>query len=162
MVVADSSQSPGEVVSEQMRFLNVVCLALIASVAVYPVVAWFVSSSGGALTGPDLPNTLAAGGAAVALALLVAAPLVRRKTLAKASATMRADERDTTASENYRLATLLAFMLREGAAIVGLMLTIATGEPMWTYALAAITIVAMFTGWPRREELEEMLTGRPA
>jgi hypothetical protein len=161
MVVADSSQSPGEVVAEQMRFLNVVCMALIASVAAYCVVAWFMSSSGGGLAGPDLPNTLAAVGAAVAVGLLVAAPIVRRKTLEKSTAAMRADERDTTATENYRLATLLAFVLREGAAIVGLMLTIVTGEPMWTYALSAVTIVAMFAGWPRREELEAVLAGRP-
>ena len=161
MVVADA-QSPGEVVSEQMRFLNVVCFALVASVGAYSVVAWYLSSEGGALAGPELPSALAWVGAAVAIALLVAAPIARRKMLEKSSVTMLSSERDDTAVESYRLATLLSFMLREGAAIVGLMLTILTGEATWCYALGAITVVAMFSAWPRREELEALLAGRPA
>jgi hypothetical protein len=160
MVVADA-QSSGEVVSEQMRFLNVVCLALVASVGAYSVVAWFLTSGGDALGGPDLPRGLAIAGALVALALLVAAQIVRRKILEKAASGARTDERHTTAVESYRLATLLSFILREGAAIVGLMLTILTAEPMWCYGLGAVTVVAMFTGWPRREELEAVLAGRP-
>jgi hypothetical protein len=160
LVVADVAGS-GEVVNEQMRFLNVVCSALVFSVALYCVVAWFMASGSGALAGPDLPDSLAFVGAAVALALLAAAPVVRRKTLEKSTVAMRADEGETTVFESFRLATLLAFILRDGAAIIGLMLTILTGEPMWSYALGAITVVAMFAGWPRREELEAALSGRP-
>lgn len=159
MVVADA-QSTGEVVSEQMRFLNVVCFALVAGVGAYSVVAWFLTSGSDSIAGPDLPRGLAIVGALVAVALLVAAPVAKRKILDKAAIGVRADERVTTAVESFRLATLLSFILREGAAIVGLMLTILTGEPMWCYALGALTVVAMFTGWPRREELEAVLAGR--
>ena len=159
MVVADYSGS-GEVVSEQMRFLNVVCLALVGSVGVYAVVAWYLVYGSGGLGGPGLPDTLAAVGAAFAIALLVAAPVVRRKTLEKATR-VRDSEGDATALESYRLATLLGFILRDGAAIVGLMLTVATGEPMWCWALGAVTVVAMFASWPRREELEAIAAGRP-
>jgi hypothetical protein len=159
MVVADY-QSSGEVVSEQMRFLNVVCLALVGSVAVYAFVAWFLASDSGSLGGPEIPTAVAAVGAVFAIGLLVAAPFVRRKTLQKAAA-VRDDEREATAIESYRLATLLSFILRDGAAIVGLMLTVATGNPAWCWALGAITVVAMFSSWPRREELEAMAAGRP-
>jgi hypothetical protein len=159
MVVADA-QSTDEVVAEQMRFLNVVCFALVAGVGVYSVVAWFLTSGSDSIGGPDLPRGLAIAGALVAVALLVAAPVAKRKILDKAAVGARADERVTTAVESFRLATLLSFILREGAAIVGLMLTILTGEPMWCYALGALTVVAMFTGWPRREELEAVLAGR--
>ena len=161
MVVADV-QSSGEVVSEQMRFLNVVCFALVASVGAYSVVAWFLSGDSSALAAPDLPSALAWVGAAVAIALLVAAPIARRKMLEKGALGGHSHERQATALEGYRLATLLSFILREGAAIIGLMLTLLTGDPIWCYALGALTIVAMFTAWPRREELEAALAGRPA
>ena len=160
MVLADA-QSTGEVVSEQMRFLNVVCFALVAGVGAYSVVAWFLTSGSDSIAGPDLPTGLAVVGALVAVGLLIAAPIVRRKILEQAADTARAHERHATAVESYRLATLLAFILRDGAAIVGLMLTILTGEPLWCYGLGALTVVAMFTGWPRREELEAVFAGHP-
>jgi hypothetical protein len=75
---------------------------------------------------------------------------------------LRAEERVDTALESYRLATMLAFILREGAAIVGLMLTLLTNQPMWCYVLAALAVVAMIWGWPRRDDLVNLLAGTPA
>jgi putative flippase GtrA len=160
MVVAEESRQSR--VDEALRFLNVVCVGMILSVGVLVIVAWFVSSRQGEAgqVGPPLPAALAYIGFAVGLALLVAAPLVHRKMLARAASSLRADERTDTALESFRLATLLAFILREGAAIVGLMLTLLTNEPMWSYVLSALAIIAMIWGWPKPEQVTDMLGGQ--
>ena len=143
-------------VAEAVRFLNVVCLGMVFSVFVYAAVAWFLTSRDGAIAGPQLPGGIAWVGALVAIALLVAAPIVQRRAREGTVQGPDPEERRIAALEGYRLGTLLAFLLRDGAAIVGLMLTIMTGEPLWTYALAAVTVVAMFWGWPRREDLDSL------
>ena len=157
MVVAEESRQSR--VDEALRFLYVVCIGMILSVGVFAIVAWFVSNGPGALgqVGPPVPQALAYVGLAVGLALLVAAPLVHRKMLARAASSLRADERTDTVLESFRLATLLAFILREGAAIVGLMLTLLTNEPMWCYVLCAAAVVGMIWGWPRAEQLSGLL-----
>ena len=159
MVVAEESRQGR--VDEAVRFLNVVCIAMVLSVGALVVVSWFVASGPGAMgqVGPPLPAALAYVGFAVGLGLLVAAPVVHRKMLARAATTGRAEERTDTTLESFRLATLLAFILREGAAIVGLMLTLLTSEPMWCYVLSALAIVAMIWGWPRQEQVTALLGG---
>ncbi len=103
-----------------------------------------------------MATTIAWVGVAVALAMLVAAPLVHRRMLETAVHSPQR-EREVTALETFRLATLLAFILREGAAIIGLMVALVTGEPAWCYGLAAASLAAMFIGWPRREQLTGLL-----
>jgi hypothetical protein len=149
---------------EAMRFLNVVCGGLVVSVAALAMVAWFMASGPGALglVGPPLPDALVYLGVAVDVGMLLAAPIVHRKLLERAAVTVRADEQLDTAVEGFRLATLLAFILREGAAIVGLMLTLLTNQPAWCYALGALAVVAMIWGWPRQEQLAGLLAGAPA
>lgn len=159
MVVADAGRDR-ERVTEQLRFLNVVCIGMVAAVIAYAVVAWFVASGDGAIAGPELPDGFGWVGVAVALSLLAAAPIVQRKTMEGATRRQRPEEGMLASLEHFRLGTLMAFMLREGAAIVGLMLALLTGNPNWCYGLAAVTMVAMIWGWPRREDLEAMLAGQ--
>lgn len=160
MVAVDETRGGGA--EEALRFLNVVCTGMVASVVALAAVAWFVAAGPGAFgqVGPPLPQVLVYLGAAVGVALLFAAPIVHRKMLERGTVAVRSAERSDTVLENFRLATLLSFMLREGAAIVGLMLTLLTNEPNWCYALGALAVVAMIWGWPRPEQLAE-LRGAP-
>src|SRR5688572_21240162 len=138
MVVAEESRQSR--VDEAVRFLNVVCIGMVITVGFLAVVAWFVASGPGAAgqVGPPLPRALVFIGLGVGIGLLFAAPFAHRKMLERSGRSLRADEHTDTALESYRLATLLAFILREGAAIVGLMLTLLTNEPMWCYVLSAL------------------------
>jgi hypothetical protein len=156
MVVAESRQSR---IDEALSFLNVVCGALVVGVAAFAMVAWFVSSGPAAQTpiGPPVPRAVAFFGLFVGIALLLAAPVIHKKTLERVVAHQRPDERVTTVLESFRLATLISFILREGAAIVGLMLTLLTNEPMWCYVLCAAAVVGMIWGWPRAEQLSGLL-----
>jgi hypothetical protein len=147
-------------IDEALRFVNVVCMVLVVSVAGLAAVAWFVANGPGesGIVGPPIPAAAAYVLFAIGVALLVVAPLVHRRMLERSGRGQRADERLDGTLENYRLATLLAFILREGAAIVGLMITVLTNEPGWCYVLAALALVAMIAGWPRRDQLSLALS----
>jgi hypothetical protein len=150
-------------VEEQLRFVNIVCMALVVSVVLIAGVAgWIDTISDGSSVGPPLPLPIAIAASLVGLALLVAAPIVHRKMLATSRSIARTSERHVSALETYRLATLLGFILREGCAIVGLMTTLLTNQPGWCYGLSAAALVAMFTAWPRREELSGLLADAAA
>lgn len=145
-------------VEEQLRFVNIVCMALVVSVILIAGVAlWLDTTSDSGGLGPPVPLPIAIAACAVGLALLVAAPIVHRKMLASSRSTGRDHERRVGAVETFRLATLLGFILREGCAIVGLMTTLLTNQPAWCYGMSAAALVAMFTAWPRREELAQLL-----
>jgi len=146
-------------VEEQLRFVNIVCMALVLSVVLIAGVAGWLDtiSDGSSSAGPPLPLPIAIAASLVGLALLVAAPIVHRKMLATSRVMARDSERQVSALETYRLATMLGFILREGCAIVGLMTTLLTNQPGWCYALSAAALIAMFMAWPRREELAGVL-----
>ena len=58
--------------------------------------------------------------------------------------------------------TIIAFALREAAAIMGLVLSLLTGDIRWVAGFAAVAAVAMLMGWPRRPVLEDSpRTGPP-
>ncbi|MDX1631417.1 MAG: hypothetical protein R3234_06130 [Thermoanaerobaculia bacterium] len=143
-----------EKLAEQYRFLNVVCLGFVLSVSFLVVVAWFVTDGPAAMGAlmPGQSTLLGFGGTALGLVLLLVAPVVQRRLLER-SDPPGADGDPTPVLENYRIAILLAFVLREGAALVGLMTTLVTGEALWCYLLSGAAIVAMFWGWPRQDDL---------
>ncbi len=133
--------------------VQVVAGALAAAVAAYVAVAWALTSGrfGGfprAVLPSPLPGMLAATGAL----LLVAAPLVERRLLAR----QRQTPGGATAADRldrYRTAKLVGFALREAAAVVGLVLALASGSPRWAVLFGAAAWVGMALGWPRAREL---------
>ena len=141
-------------VEDQLRFLTVICTAFVISVGLFVVLAWFVTEGPGAMDalagGNDTMYVLVGG--VVAIGLLLGAPVVQRRLIER-SDPPGADGDLTPVLENYRVAVCLAFLLREGAALAGLMVTLLTGNPAWAYLFSAVAVVAMFWGWPRRDDL---------
>lgn len=136
--------------------LRVLTGALASSVVIYAGVAWFVTSGSGA--GGDQPARLplAVIGVLAALALfdLVVAPLIERH-LAGGGGGGDLD----AALATYRRAKIVGFAFREAAAVLGLLITLFTGNPLWCFALVAATLVAMAVAWPSRDELMRVVRG---
>jgi hypothetical protein len=88
----------------------------------------------------------------VAAAVLMVAPMVERRVMAPPRAV---EDGDGAASvvERYRLAKLVGFALRESAAVIGLVVGLTTGEPRWTWGIAAGTLLLMALAWPRAADL---------
>jgi len=89
---------------------------------------------------------------AVSLALLVAAPSVKRAIF------KRADAEGFDGDQEKRLAawwkaTLVAFALREAGGLIGFVLAVITGNSWWAWGLGGAALIAMALDWPRREHL---------
>lgn len=156
-----AEKEPRERIEEELKLVNVLCLALVASVGIYAGMAWYLVDGPGAFRAIAAEASLLVwGGVAVAALLLLVAPVVYRKLLEQA-------ERPSVTGDisaplaHYRMAVLLSHVLREGAALIGLMIALLSGETLWCYALCGVTVIAMFAGWPRRRDLEEVV-GRTA
>lgn len=148
-----TAQSPADSLAQS----QVIAGAMAAAVVVYAVVAWVVvdllggEGLAGGLAAP-VPGVLVV----VAAAVLLVAPVVERRMMAPPRADSRsAEDADGAASvvERYRLAKLVGFALREAAAVLGLVVGLTTGEPRWTWGIAAGTLLLMALAWPRAADL---------
>jgi len=139
-------------VTPQNRFLllQLICGAFLVSVAVYVLVARLVMGKAPALAPlPELLPWILAGVAV--LALLSAQPL-------GALMARNAESQPTPEARQagYRQAVVVAFAVRESAAIFGLVLTLLTGDLSWVLILAAAAVLAMVIGWPRRAQFDRL------
>jgi len=55
----------------------------------------------------------------------------------------------------------VSFAMRESAAIIGLVISLLTGDLRWCLALSAAAVLAMLLGFPRRADMVR-LAGDPA
>lgn len=147
--------------TETLAQVQVIAGALAAAVVVYAVVAWLVVETfGGETLAGGLPAPLPGVLVAVAAGLLLLAPVVERRIFAPARPGVGAAARAADPAERYRLAKLVGFALREAAAVIGLVVGLTTGEPLWTWAIAGGTLLLMALAWPRVTDLERSGGGR--
>lgn len=136
--------------------LAILAGALAASVVVYPGVAWFLTSEamGAGFEPPGLPAPVPAVLAGLGVVLLLVAPMIEARLRAGT-----AGEGGDRAMQGFRTATLVGFALREAAAILGLVIAVTTGSPLWCYVLSLAALVAMASAWPSRSRLERHARG---
>lgn len=140
---------PETTANARFAVLSLLCTAFLFSLAVYVAVAWFLlRSEQPALppgsTPPALPWVLTA----VAFMLLVAGHVLGRRSVPS----RLSPPPDAFVALQQR--TIIAFALREAAAIMGLVLSLLTGDIRWVAGFAAAAALAMLMGWPRRSALE--------
>lgn len=149
--------TPPALVNDAARVTTVICAAILLAVPVYVAVAWIVVGQGVGASGSALPPVLTWALAAVGAALLSVAQAVW------AAMTRGAAARPTPAERlaAYRTAAIVSFAMRESAAIVGLAITLLTGDLRWCLGLGAAAVLAMLLGFPRRADMAR-LAGDPA
>jgi F0F1-type ATP synthase membrane subunit c/vacuolar-type H+-ATPase subunit K len=139
-------------IDQFLRTTTLICLAILAAVPIYCVVAYLAMSQSPDGFVSDVPQALAWILAAIAVAQIPIAAAVsgslKKSAGAKASATERL--------AGWRTATVVVFALRESTAVIGLVITFLTGDLRWCFGLGALAVIAMLTGWPRRSEVERM------
>ena len=136
--------------------LPILAGAFAASVVVYPGIAWFLTSEAmdAGFQPPGLPAPLPAVLAGVGVVLLLVAPWIEGR-LRAGTAGVGGDR----AVQAYRTAILVGFALREAAAVLGLVVAVTTGRPLWCYLLSLAALVAMASAWPSRGRLERHARG---
>jgi hypothetical protein len=146
------SSSSHDSIEQFLRTTTLICLAILAAVPIYWVVAYVASSQSSEKFVSQVPSMLAWVLAAVAVAQIPVASAVAGALERSAGAKATVSERLT----GWRTATIVAFALRESAAIIGLVITFLTGDLRWCLALGALAVLAMLAGWPRRGVVERL------
>ena len=134
--------------AKEWTTLHLICGALAAATVVYAGVGWVVVARD-TLELPPLarPGALALSMAVAAVLLVLAAPLCQRLVAEDREA--RQSMMPSVPFETYRQAIIVAFALREGAAVLGLVITLITRDVRWVLALGAGALLAMGLGWPK-------------
>ena len=129
------------------RTLRIICFALLASVVLVNVVLTILYVTG------DLPRTEVKKAMpliffSLALILLAASPAVKRALL-KRSGAEHAPLDVSDRAGDYMSANIIAFAMREGAGLMGFVLSLLTGNPWWSWGLGAAAVIAMIVDWPK-------------
>ncbi|MFP3939459.1 MAG: hypothetical protein ACLF0P_04055 [Thermoanaerobaculia bacterium] len=155
--IPHDTPEPGDPgLAREAAALAILAGALAASVVVYPGIAWFLTSeaSDAGFQPSGLPAPLPAILAGLGIVLLLVAPVVEGRLRSGT-----AGEGGERAVQGFRTATLVGFALRETAAVLGLVIAITTGRPLWCYLLSLAALVAMVSAWPSRSRLERHARG---
>lgn len=129
------------------RPLRIVCFALLASVVLMNVVLSVLYFTG-RLPQTEVKEAMPLIFFSMALILLVASPAVKRALLKRSDA----EHAPLAASDragDYMSANIIAFALREGAGLIGFVLSLLTGNPWWGWGLGGAAVIAMIVDWPR-------------
>jgi len=137
--------------------LRALALAFCSSVFFYVLVAWILIEVVGFEALADLPFAIVAAVAILQLLVILAGWL--------ASLRMRVPRGDSGSSpahieeslQRYMSSVVVASALREVASVVGLVLTLLTGDLTWVIALGAAATISMMVHWPRREAVRDFL-----
>jgi hypothetical protein len=139
--------------------LRVTCGTLAASSALMGFVAWLVVGPLGLRKPvadlPGLPLSLTAAGTI----LLLLASRIRSGLLRRIPPPAPGDD-PRPALAGYQRATLVSCALLEGTAILGLLLSLLTGEVRYGLIFAFAAVISILVRWPRRSEVERLLRGR--
>lgn len=138
-----------------LRLQQIICGGLALAVVLYAVAALALVGTG--FLGPILElatefQALAAGAGFVVV--LLATP-VSRALLARAEAVRPRDP--ARLLDTFQRSTLVGYVLRETGAVVGVVVTLLTGNVLWVLLTSGVALVTMALAWPRRGAVEDWL-----
>lgn len=136
-----------------IRLINIIAVALVASVLVYMVIARVVAPTVAEAGGDaELIQMMAAILAIVSLGHLVAAQMLFAIRVRAAEKLPSPEQR----LGSYRVAIILSFALREAVAVYGLILSFLSGDARWALGFGAVAAISMLLGWPKRSAMERL------
>lgn len=132
-----------------LRTLKILCGAFMASLVLVNLVLTYLYATGG-LAGARMKPVAPPIFFSVALILLVASPAVKRALLKRSDAE-HAGADPVQQAGDYMSANIIAFALREGAGLMGFVLSLLSGNPWWGWGLGGAAILAMILDWPKHQ-----------
>ncbi len=144
-----------EIVERHTRRLQILCAALLGSLAVYGAVVMAVPLQ----TPPALPQgeALLWGFAFLAGVNLVTIMPVYRAMLSGPRRVYAVGQQPERLLAAHSSAHMVAFARLEGVSILGLVLDFLTGRQDWFWIFTAIAAVGMALLWPRRDKIAALL-----
>ena len=147
-------------IDERLPTLRIISMAFVGSVLFYVGLCWLLLPTLGPEPIMDLPFPVIAGIAASQLVVILAGYLLSRSIRAGAASVATAAATDPGRRpgiymQRYVQSVVVALAMRELAAVVGLMLSLLTGQIMWVVFLGGASVISMLVHWPRRGAVEE-------
>ncbi len=148
-------------IEQRLRFMGIICAALVGSVFIYAAIAWLLLAQGeiGPADGGSQFPTLSYVLAGLGFCALVVAPKISSMVLRSDGGL---DENPEQTLQRYQTSVIVGFAVRESAAIFGLVATFLTGNMAWVAGLAMAAALTMIAAWPRKESLLSALKTGPA
>jgi hypothetical protein len=155
----DTYGHPGEpppaAARPRLANLRVICAALAVSSALMGFLSWLlVEQMGLRETVPDLPG-LPLSLTVAATVLILLASRIRSGLLRRIPRPAQPDPEAVLAA--YQRATIASFALFEGAAVLGLLLALITGEVRYGLIFSLAAVLSMLVRWPRQGEVNRLL-----
>jgi hypothetical protein len=147
--------------ARRLRPVARICASLAGSVVLFAVLSWVLVRQTGGRSLPGLtPNV------PVAIALL-AAMLILLSSRFRSTVLRRAFPRSAALAVNpdavlaaYQRATLVSFAILAVAALLGLLVALASGSAFYGIILCIASAFGMLTRWPRAAEVDRLVRGR--
>lgn len=152
------------VLDRALATLQVICGALAGSSAMLGLVGWLVVGPLEVRTPvappPDLPG-LPLFLTALAAILLLTASRLRASLLRRVPPRLPGVGDDPApVLAAYQRASIVCWALFEGIAVVGLVLSLLTGEVRYAAIFSIAAVLSILVRWPRRSEVERLLRRR--
>lgn len=150
--MSDPETGREEVLRKHFQMLTMFCLAIMSGVVIFGVVAGYIHYSG--MLEPTLAEIPFAREALVAVGILMMLSVPR---VGNALGPSPSDHSVEVVLKKHRMSVIVTFALREGAAFIGMVIGILGGEMELGLGVAALAVLTMAIGWPKRGELEDHL-----
>ncbi len=140
------------VLRKHFQMLTILGLAIMSGVVIFGVAAGYVYYSG--MLEPTLAEIPFAREALVAVGILMMLSVPR---VGNALGPSPSDHSVEVVLKKHKMSVIVTLALREGAAFVGMVIGMLGGEMELGLGVAALAVLTMAIGWPKRGELEDHL-----
>ena len=141
-------RGPSAEAAGHLRQLTIICLAILTGVVLFAGVVWYLLNSGAFIPPESVPPYLATVLNLVGLLFLLKAHLLPRFFRPPPQG---AAEEDLLGW--HRQVTIIAFALREAAALGALVGALLTGKLAAATAIVGLVVVTMILAWPRADQI---------
>lgn len=136
-----------------LRAQQIICAGLALSVVIYAGVALALVGTGILEPVVELATEIQALAAGAGIVVILLATPVTRSIRARAEGARPRDTRRLLQASQRSI--LAGFVIRETGAVLGLAVTLLTGNVLWVLLTSAVALVGMTLAWPRRAAVED-------
>jgi F0F1-type ATP synthase membrane subunit c/vacuolar-type H+-ATPase subunit K len=144
-------------IEQRLKTLQIIIMVAIMSLVTYVGIAFMLIRQE-AIESTAIPSNLLPILAGFAVSTLFTASLIVKGMIAKARRIMPPTDR----LGPYQAAMIVGVALRESAGVIGLVLTLLTGNLLWVSLLSALAAFAILSNFPTRSALENLVQDAPS
>ncbi len=143
-------------IEQRLKTLQIIVMVAIMSLVAYVGIAFMLIRQE-AIEPMAMPSNLLPILAGFAVSTLFTASLIVKAMIAKA----RRITAPTDRLGPYQAAMIVGVALRESTGVIGLVLTLLTGNLLWVCLLSGLAAIAILTDFPTRSALENLVKDAP-